>query len=161
MKTALTWAGCITLGLPCFGQESVPVQWVLTASAESGSPVAPGSEVSAQLDARIEPGWHIYSLHEEPGGPTAMKIGVPAGSPFAISGDVDAPRPESAADPGFGIVTRFYTSKVRLSVPLRSTRKAAGTVTVDVEYQACNRETCLRPAVEHLTAPVTKTERQR
>lgn len=89
-----------------------------------------------------------------------MKLSVPAQSPFAVSGEVDAPPPESAADPGFGIVTRFYTGELRLTVPLRATRKVSGSVAVDVEYQACNRETCLRPAVVHLAAPVTKAERQ-
>lgn len=102
----------------------------------------------------------MYSLHEEPGGPIAMTIHAPLRQPLAINGDIDAPRPNSAADPGFGIVTYFYTGSVDLAVPLRATRKFSGQVMVDVRYQACNRETCLPPAVEHLTAALTKSSEE-
>ncbi len=130
------------------------MQWTLTASAVAGTPVNRGTAVSAHLHAAIAPGWHVYSLHEEPGGPTALRITVPA--PFAMSGDLDVPTPRSAIDPGFGMETHFYTGDVDVTIPLRATRKTAGPVGVDVFYQACNREMCLRPTVAHVTAAVAK-----
>ncbi len=117
--------------------------------------------MTAHLHASIQPGWHIYSLHQEPRGPIAMSVSVPPRQPLAISGDIDAPQPRSAADPGFGVETYFYTGNVDLAIPLRATRKSSATVSLDVRYQACNREMCLPPAVAHLTAPVTKSSEEK
>lgn len=133
------------------------MRWTLAASAADGTPVRRGATVIAHLHAVIEPGWHVYSLHEEPGGPTAMQITVPSRQPFAISGDFATPPPRSAIDPGFGIETHFYTGDVDLTIPLRATRKTAAPLAVDVFYQACNRETCLQPTAVHLRAAVAKT----
>ncbi|HEX4038610.1 MAG TPA: protein-disulfide reductase DsbD domain-containing protein [Acidobacteriaceae bacterium] len=133
-------------------QEAAPVEWTLAASA--ASPVGRGAAVTARVHAAVSPGWHVYSLHEEAGGPAAMRITVR--EPFAISGDFDAPTPRSAIDPGFDMETHFYTGDVEVRIPLRATRKTDGPVAVDVFYQACNQETCLRPTVAHLTAAVTK-----
>jgi DsbC/DsbD-like thiol-disulfide interchange protein len=149
------WAACVPV-VPVRAQETGqrvdPVRWMLTASAAEGSPVRKGAAVTVRLHAAIEPGWHIYSLHEGPGGATAMRITVPPLEPFAISGDLDAPLPKSAIDPGFEMETHFYTGNVEMTIPLRATRKTAGPVAIDVSYQACTRETCLPPTVAHLTA---------
>jgi thiol:disulfide interchange protein DsbD len=142
------------------GQEAEPVQWSLAASASDGSPVRKGTAVIAHLHAVIKPGWHIYSLYEEPGGPTAMRITVPTREPFAIGGDFDLPPPRSGIDPGFERETHFYTGDVVVTIPLRATRKTAVPVAVDVFYQACNRESCLRPTVAHLTAAVVKAQEE-
>ncbi|MGA8110924.1 MAG: protein-disulfide reductase DsbD domain-containing protein [Acidobacteriaceae bacterium] len=160
MAAAALWAVCCPVARAQEpGQEPAPVAWTLAASA--GSPLGRGAVVTARLHASIEPGWHIYSLHEERGGPTAMRISVPARAPFAISGDFDAPTPRTGIDPGFGMETHFYTGEVAVRIPLRATRKTDGPVAVDVFYQACNRETCLRPTVAHLTAAVTRKQEEK
>jgi DsbC/DsbD-like thiol-disulfide interchange protein len=138
------------------GEQTVPVRWMLVATAEQGTPVRKGASVTAHLHAAIEPGWHVYSLHEEPGGPTAMRISLSPRTPFAISGSLSVPSPQSAIDAGFGMETYFYTGDVEIPIPLRATRSAAGLVGIDVLYQACNRDTCLRPAVAHLTAQLVE-----
>lgn len=153
LLATLTWAGS---ALAVRGQDAAAVRWTLAASAERGSPVGKGAVVMARLHALIEPGWHVYSLYEERGGPTAMRISVPARASFAISGDFDAPLPKSAIDPAFGMETHFYTGDVEVRIPLRATRKTEGPVAVDVFYQACTPEMCLRPTMAHLTAVVTK-----
>jgi DsbC/DsbD-like thiol-disulfide interchange protein len=139
-------------------QQVPPVRWTLAAFAADGTPVRRGATVTMHLNAAIEPGWHIYSLHEEPGGPMALRISVPPKEPFAMSGDVDAPAPKSAIDPAFGMETHFYTGDVGVRILLRATRKTLGPVAVDVFYQACTREMCLRPTAEHLTAAVTRNQ---
>jgi len=135
-------------------QQATPVLWTLAASAANGTPVKRGAAVTARLHASIKPGWHVYSLYEEPGGPTAMRIIAPSRESFAISGDFAVPPPQSGIDPGFAMETHFYAGDVDLTIPLRATRRTDQPVTLDVFYQACNRETCLRPTIEHLTAPV-------
>lgn len=139
-------------------QPQPPVRWTLTAWAVRGSAVERGAALMARVHAQIERGWHVYSLYEKPGGPTAMRITLPPGEPYAIRGDFDAPPPRSAMDPAFGMETRFYTGDADVTVPLRAKRKTDGAVAVDVFYQACNREMCLRPTVAHLTASVTEAK---
>ena len=156
-------AGCVS-GFSAQTQEKpqkpAPVRWTLAASAEQGPLVIKGAALTARLHAAIEPGWHIYALHEEPGGPTAMGISLPSRGPFAITGNLDAPTPKSAIDPGFGMETHFYTGNVEMTIPLRATRRTAGPVAIDVLYQACTREMCLPPSVAHLTAPVVKEQEE-
>lgn len=135
------------------GSEPNPVHWTLAAFA-SGFPLQKGATVATHLHAAIAPGWHVYSLYEPPGGPTPMRITLPMRVPFTISGNLDAPPPRSAIDPGFGTETHFYTGNLDVAIPLRATRKTAGPVAIDVLYQACTRETCLPPSVDHLTAAV-------
>src|ERR1700728_4214074 len=99
------WVPAVPVQAQEADREAAPVQWTVTASATEGSPVGQGAAVRARLHAAIEAGWHVYSLHEEPGGPTAMRIVVPPREPFVISGDFDAPPPRSAIDPGFEMET--------------------------------------------------------
>src|SRR6478672_7880985 len=42
-----------------FGQRLDPVQWSLTSTSEVAKP---GAVVPLRLTAKIEPGWHLYSL---------------------------------------------------------------------------------------------------
>jgi DsbC/DsbD-like thiol-disulfide interchange protein len=160
VKAALFLTGCVVLSWAAFGQEPGPVQWALSVSTAQRPPLSRGAELTARLHASIERGWHIYSLHEQPGGPTPMKISVPPRQPFAISGDISAPQPRSAVDPGFGMETYFYAGEVNLAVPLRVRRRFSGTVAVDVRYQACNRDMCLQPAIAHLAASVMKSSEE-
>lgn len=142
-------------------REAEPVHWTLTTSVLEGSSIGKGTAVTACLHAAIEPGWHVYSLHQERGGPSAMRISLPAREPFAISGDLDARPPKSAIDPGFGMETHFYSDDVEVMIPLRATRKTVEPVELDVFYQACNRETCLRPTMAHLKASEAKQQEEK
>lgn len=47
-------------------QKLDPVQWTLAATTAS---TRPGDPVSLKLTARIEQGWHLYSLTTPKGGP--------------------------------------------------------------------------------------------
>ncbi|MEJ7604695.1 MAG: hypothetical protein WKF37_00095 [Bryobacteraceae bacterium] len=63
MTTALLLAGPFCI----WGQKLNPVQWTLTlepATAAAGAPVL------GRLTAKLDPGWHIYSLTTPKGGPT-------------------------------------------------------------------------------------------
>lgn len=157
MKAVLLLLGCVAFSTVAFAQDTHPARWALSASTAHSLPLTRGADLTAHLRVSIAPGWHIYSLHQDPSGPIAMGVTVPPHQPLAIGGDIDAPQPKSTADPAFGVTTYFYTGDVDLAIPLRATRKSSGTITLDVRYQACNREICLRPAVAHLTAPVIKS----
>lgn len=160
MKAVLLFVGCLALSSAAVAQETNPIQWALSASTAQSLPLRKNAAVTAHLHASIAPGWHVYSLHQEKGGPIAMNVSLPPRQPLAISGDIDAPQPKSTTDPAFGVTTYFYSGDVELTIPLRATRNFSGSVTLDVRYQACNHEICLRPALEHLIAPITKSSEE-
>jgi hypothetical protein len=67
-----------------------PVTWSLAAPAMRAVP-ASGVLGFAALQARIAPGWHLYSMTQPPGGPGATRIAVAAGSAFRLAGSVRRP----------------------------------------------------------------------
>jgi thiol:disulfide interchange protein DsbD len=128
---------------------------------EENLPLRKGATVVAQLRATIDSGWHLYSLAQEPGGPTATKIKVADGQPFKIHGDIDQPTPISALDPNFNLETHFYEREVTFKIPLTvatSVKSKQPVLSIDVLYQTCNDTTCLPPTVAHVTAEVKQSD---
>ena len=60
----------VVCATPASAQER-PVVWTASASPAA---VAPGATTTIQLKARIDQGWHVYSISQGPGGP------IPTGS---------------------------------------------------------------------------------
>lgn len=123
------------------------VKWSATCRPQS---VKAGQNLTASLQAKIEDGWHVYSITQPPGGPTATEVSVPNGQPFKQVGNVTQPKPESAYDPNFSMNTEFYEDQVSFSVPLAvdaSAKTGEMKGTIDVRFQACNERFCL-PAVK-------------
>src|SRR5579884_2423107 len=77
-----------------------PVHW--SARAPAGVRHA-GATVRVRLTATIDPDWHVYSLTQKPGGPTPLRITVPAGQPFTLGGTVTGPTPHVEFDPNFSM----------------------------------------------------------
>ncbi len=118
----------------------------------------PGATAHAVVSAKIESGWHIYSVTQAPGGPTKAVVRVPDGQDIHVAGPVTGPKPETAFDKNFNINTEFYRHAVALDLPLTLDAKALpGTkkVKIDVRFQSCNDRLCLPPSTAHLEAPAT------
>ena len=64
-------------------QSPTPVSW--SASMIPAS-LARGASSEIQIEARIDPGWHIYSVTQPPGGPIATKIALADGGPLRSAG---------------------------------------------------------------------------
>ena len=77
----------------------VSVQGRFTAPAE-------GRPGRLSITATIEPGWHIYSITQPPGGPLATKIEVKPPQGVRIVGEFQAsPPPDSNKEPAFDNLT--------------------------------------------------------
>jgi DsbC/DsbD-like thiol-disulfide interchange protein len=138
-----------------FAATPQPIQWTLSASVTGSQPMKKGASAVATLHAVIQRGWHLYALDQEPGGPIATKISLPARQSFVLDGDVDQPTPMVATDPNFNLETHFYEDHVTFTLPLKVTaqlRAGPNKVSVDVLYQTCNDTMCLPPTVVHLTS---------
>src|SRR5579872_3584510 len=93
-------AGFFVVLVSAFGAAQDPVQWKLTFD----SPAAPpGSTILGHLTAKIEPGWHLYSL-TTPRPPIATTAKL-AESPAVAGFKVYQPKPIVKLDPSFGVDT--------------------------------------------------------
>lgn len=135
-----------------FSQQLNPVKW--TAAVEPSS-VAPGKTLRARVIAKLDPGWHIYSLTTPAGGPTPTTIKLAADSPFSPL-KLYQPAPARKFDPNFKIDTEVFENEAvfvaEMIVPANS---APGSVDIPllVRYQACTEKECL-PRRATLTAAV-------
>ena len=131
-----------------------PVQWTMAIEPSSAPP---GSHVLAKFQAKIEPGWHLYSLTTPKGGPFPTTSGL-ADSPLIASFKLYQPKPERKLDPNFGIDTETFSDQAVLLYDVELKKDAAagaGEITAQVRYQSCNDRVCLPPRRKSASASIT------
>jgi len=129
----------------CWGQTSGTghVKWSLEFSPASAKP---GSEVVGKLTARIDAGWHLYSLSTPPPPiPTTILIE----NQTAVEGmHVFQPKPIRKHDPNFDADTETFEGEPVFYLKLMVKKEAvlgANPVTVKVRYQVCSDKSCIPP----------------
>src|SRR5579864_8478939 len=126
-----------------FGQTRLdPVQWTMTSTAEVAKA---GATVPLRLTARIEPGWHLYSL-------TIPKDLYPTKLTLVDNSALESytiyqPQPVRAMDPNLKEVVETYSNQAEFWIPATLKKDAAGPVelTAQVRYRACDDKQCLNP----------------
>src|SRR5215470_8464177 len=135
----------LILGLSALhAQKLDPVQWTLTSDVTKAPP---GSVVPLKLTAKLEPGWHLYSLTTPPGGPIPSTAAL-AENPAVERVALYQPKPERKLDPNFGIDTETFSEEAVFLVGAQLKQDAApGDVALEaqVRYQSCNDKLCLPP----------------
>ena len=124
------------------------VRW--SGRVEASATVAPGGTVEVVLDATIDPGWKLYALTQEPGGPQALVIAAAPDSALALAAPPIGPLPFIAPDSNFNIDTQSHTESATFYVPLQVPATASGRLTgaLTVTYQTCTDRFCLPPATD-------------
>jgi thiol:disulfide interchange protein DsbD len=126
------------------GQRLDPVHWILSSSAEQAPP---GAAIPLQLTAKLDPGWHLYSLTTPKGGPIQTTAALAENS--AVERVVlYQPKPERKFDPNFNLDTETFaneaifliSAKLKNDVPTGPLE-----LTAQVRYQACSDRQCLPP----------------
>lgn len=122
--------------------------------------VRPGAVARINLTAKIEEGWKLYALAQPKGGPIPLGIAVEKGAPFTLSAKaIVSPAPQFQKDELFGGgQTQYYEEVATFVLPVTvAPSVAAGTQTVpiDVTFQACGKELCLRPFTQRLEVKLT------
>jgi thiol:disulfide interchange protein len=146
-------AGLFLASLCLSGAED-PVQWTLTLEPKSAPP---GSHVLARFAAKIEPGWHLYSLTTPKGGPIPTTSSL-ADSPVMSGFKLYEPKPVRKLDPNFQIDTETFADEVVLLYDVELKKDAAAgsvDITAQVRYQCCNDKSCLPPKRKSATATLT------
>ena len=126
-----------------FAQTLDPVQWSLSSDAAK---VPPGSTVTLRLTAKIDSGWHLYSLDKTADIiPTTISL---ADAPTVESFTLAQPKPLVKNEPILGHdVPMFFDQAVFLVQAKLKSGAAAGDLplTAKVRYQTCNDKECLLP----------------
>lgn len=132
--------------LPAFGQLGGATHIAFQATLVPPDARA-GEGAQIVLTAKIDPGYHLYSLTQPEGGPVRTTITVPAGGPFAFVGKAVQPPFRSVFDPGFQITDQEYEGAVAFGIPvkLRSGIAGAQKALIEVHYQLCTDRNCLIP----------------
>jgi thiol:disulfide interchange protein DsbD len=149
---ALVIAWILSARAPVAAQATNPTQWSMAAL---GPEAVAGKTFDAVISVTIDSGWHVYSLTQKPGGPTALVITVPDKQVFASAGSAAGPLPHISFDPNFGFDTETYTERAEFQVPVKSAAGASltgETLRIVVRYQACNERLCNPPTDVELTA---------
>jgi thiol:disulfide interchange protein len=134
----------LSLASPLAAKED-PVQWTLS-PAPGVLSVKPGGTTWLQLQATVEPGWHLYSPTTPPGGPIITKIGLSPG-PSVSSYKLYRPQPVRKLDPNFNVDTETYTGNAVFLFEVSTPDNGTGTAKFEaaVRYQACSDVKCLPP----------------
>ena len=135
------------------------VAW--TIALEPASAPAAGRTIHVVLTAKIEAGWHVYSLTQPKNGPSPLSVAVPGGQPFTRAGAVTESAPIVTFDPAFKARTQYFEESATITVPTRitpGTRPGPTPLRVKIEYQVCNDRLCLPPATTELKVVVPVTE---
>src|SRR5215510_4015157 len=133
-----------------FAQQLNPVTF--SGKLEPGD-VQPGQNAKVLITARIDPGWHLYSLTQPSGGPVPTRITIDESSIAKINGNPQQPKPKSAADPNFSrpgeppFMTETFDNEVTFTIPVKFAADIPnGTqkFNVKVRFQSCDDHQCLR-----------------
>ena len=114
-----------------------------------------GSTVPLRLTAKIEPGWHLYSL-TIPKNLLPTKISL-TDNPALDSYTVYQPAGVRAMDPNFKEVVETYSNQAEFWIPATLKNDAAGPVelTAQVRYRACDDNQCLNPKTKTASFKLT------
>jgi DsbC/DsbD-like thiol-disulfide interchange protein len=137
--------------LPTQAQEKAPdpVAWSLKVVA------ATKGALTAELTAKIEDGWHLYSLTPIANGPRPTRVTLPVEQAFELAGEIDAPDPFVETDPNFGVEVEYYEESVTFKLPLkRRAGRDGDKLLVEARYQTCTKRLCLPPKTVKLEADV-------
>jgi len=141
------------LTCPLYAQRADPVNWSLILEPASA---APESRILAKLTAKIDSGYHLYSLTTPPGPiPTTVVVQE---NPALAGHEIYQPQPHVAFDPNFNANSETFEKEVVLLLVLELGKEApAGqsSVSVQVRYQACDDKQCLLPVRKTAAAQLT------
>ncbi len=135
-------------GAVCFGALN-PVEWSLSSDVTKA---APGATIPLRLTAKIDEGWHIYSVTTPP--PTI---------PVQISFDgapahVYQPKPERKYDDALAANAEFYEKEAVFWIPYEVKKNAAAgplEITASVRYAVCDSKRCLPPKTKQASFALT------
>lgn len=126
-----------------------PVSWTLSSDV---SKAAPGSTIALRLTAKIDDGWHIYSVTTPP--PTIpLKVSIADGSAHVFQ-----PAPEKKYDDALAANAEFYEKEATFVIPYEVKKDAAAgplEIAAQVRFAVCDSRRCLPPKTKEASFTLT------
>ncbi|MCL4402917.1 MAG: protein-disulfide reductase DsbD N-terminal domain-containing protein, partial [Acidobacteria bacterium] len=117
-------------------QKPGQVQWSLTVDPATAPP---GGAVLARLEARLQPGWHLYSATTRGAIPLSVTPRAAAQSVMVYQQP-----PKRAFDPNFNAETETYEGGATFLLRTRlENEPGAAQVEYALRYQTCNDKLCV------------------
>ena len=116
--------------------------------------------VHVKVTADIQPGWKLYALQQPEGGPKPLAFATPASAPFRITApQIVAPKAKvQKQDANFAVDTHYYEGQAAFTIPVSvnaSVPAGGHEIPLEVTFQACGAELCLRPFTQKLPVKIS------
>ena len=138
MKKLISSIMLALLALVAQAQILTPVKWKIKLDDKGGAP-----EKEIVFTATADKGWHLYDMNLPEGGPVSTSFTFETLNGAELIGQpVPSVKPTTVYDEQFAMNLRWYPGTVSFIQKLKITKfKVEG----EVEFMACNDETCLPP----------------
>ena len=104
------------------------------------------------LKATMDDGWHVYDMNLPEGGPVSTAISFEKLVGAELVGETTTSiKPVAVHDPQFNMQLRWYEGSVSFIQKIKVTDAKRFQVVGEIEYMACNDETCLPPEREEFS----------
>ncbi len=153
-RFAVLFLSLAAFACPGAAQKLNPVQWSLSLEPERA---APGTRLLGRLTARMDPGWHLYSLSTPTGGPIPTTITL-APNHSVAAWKIHQPPPVHQFDPNFKLETETFERQAEFLLEIGLTPDAAPgplELTAQVRFQCCDAKMCLPPRRVTASAALT------
>ena len=141
MKKLISSIMLALIALVAQAQILTPVKWKIKLDDKGGAP-----EKEIVFTATADKGWHLYDMNLPDGGPVSTSFTFETLNGAELIGQpVPSVKPTTVYDEQFAMNLRWYPGTVSFIQKLKVTDPAKFKVEGEVEFMACNDETCLPP----------------
>ena len=141
MKRLISTITLALLALVAQAQILTPVKWNIRLDDKGGAP-----EKEIIFTATCDKGWHLYDMNLPEGGPVSTSFAFETLRGVELIGQPTASvTPTEVYDEQFAMKLRWYPGTVSFTQKLHVTDPAKFKLEGEVEFMACNDETCLPP----------------
>ncbi|HEX8377321.1 MAG TPA: cytochrome c biogenesis protein CcdA [Pedobacter sp.] len=148
MKVLAVFLGFLICGFASFAQIENPVKWSYSAKAINDT------QVELNIQADIQPGWHVYSQFIAEGGPIPTSFKFEKSKDYVLAGKVtESPKATSSFDKNFNMQIAWHEKQVIFKQLIKP--NANTTVKGIVEFMVCNDQKCLPPEEVEFSIPIS------
>lgn len=141
MKKLISSIMLALIALVTQAQILTPVKWKIKLDDKGGAP-----EKEIVFTATADKGWHLYDMNLPEGGPVSTSFTFETLNGAELIGQpVPSVKPTTVYDEQFAMNLRWYPGTVSFTQKLKVTDPAKFKAEGEVEFMACNDETCLPP----------------
>ena len=141
MKKLISSIMLALIALVVQAQILTPVKWKIKLDDKGGAP-----EKEIVFTATADKGWHLYDMNLPEGGPVSTSFTFETLNGAELIGQpVPSVKPTTVYDEQFAMNLRWYPGTVSFTQKLKVADPAKFKAEGEVEFMACNDETCLPP----------------